>query len=91
MFLALACGQWVKVDNGDGTYGYTVNTAHALPTFSLEQLKGDPLDVYYVDRAYGCRIDSFSLQASDGLVQMSMKIMALGVFQREKIVGSVTS
>lgn len=77
----------------DGSvYRHTLTTANSLPTFSIEQGKGNIDDTtnnrqnYQVDRAFGCQIDTLSISGSDGLISVNAKMKAAGVFEMSDLI-----
>lgn len=66
--------------------------ANALPSLTIEQGKGNLTDTtnnrqnYQIDRAFGCMVDTFTISASDGIIEFNVAIKAHGVFQMAKII-----
>lgn len=71
----------VSAVNASGVYTHTFTQAKKLPSFSMEQLKGDSADTdHEVSRAFGVLMDSFELSGSDGLLEVKVGLKALGIF-----------
>jgi hypothetical protein len=71
--------------------------ANTLPSLTIEQGKGNLSDStnnlqnYQVDRAFGAMVDSFSLKASDGIIEFEAKMIAHGIFQKANLVSDATA
>jgi len=81
--------------SGDATNGYThtfvATTPSAMPdTYTVEIKKGD-----HVVRYFGVRVDEMKLEFSDGQLQITASIKAMGAFQSANLgvtsAGAVTS
>lgn len=71
----------VGVTNSAGVYTHTFSQAKKLPSFSLEQCKGDGSDTdYEVSRAFGVLCDSLEISGSDGLLEAKVGLKAIGIF-----------
>jgi hypothetical protein len=71
----------VSVVNASGVYTHTITQAKKLPSFSLEQCKGDSADVEHeVSRAFGVLMDSLEISGSDGLLEAKFGLKAIGIF-----------
>lgn len=98
--LAAAMGKITTTDIGStagSVFSHLCEVANSIPSLTIEQLKGDGTDTsnnrqnYMVDRAYGVMIDEFSIQGSDGIVSLSAKVIAHGVFQKANLLTDATS
>lgn len=91
-----ALGTLVTTDISSGTdgsvYSHVLTTANTLPTFSVEQGKGNLDDTtvnrqnYQVDRAFGLQVDSLALSGSDGLLSLNVKMKAAGIFEMNDLI-----
>lgn len=89
-WLAAGLGGLATADISSGTdasvFSQTITVANALPYLCVEQTKGDITDTtnnrqnYHVSRAYGVRVDSFTMKGADNLIEFEVKLKALGVF-----------
>lgn len=97
-WLAAGCGGLVTADISSATdasaFSQTITVANALPYLCIEQSKGDITDTtnnrqnYHVSRAYGARVDSFTLKGADNLIELEVKIKALGVFDFARLLNN---
>lgn len=100
-FLAAALGSISSADVGstaDGTvFTHTLTVANTLPTFTLEQGKGNLTDTtnnrqnYQVDRAFGCVVDTFTISASDSIAMMEVGIKTAGIFQMSRLISNASA
>lgn len=75
-----------------GAYKHTFNTANSLPTFSIEEVKGNPEGVdREVCRAFGVMFDSLEMGASDGVASANANVVAHGVFLKADVTVDVTA
>lgn len=78
-------------------YQHTFTLANTLPSFTLEQWKGNLTDAtnnlqnYQVDRGFGVMVDKLSMSASDGIVSLSVDMKAHGIFQRSLLIANATA
>lgn len=89
-WFAAALGGLSSADSSSGTdasvYTHTI-TVGTLPWLSVEQTWGDTSDTgsnrqnYRVSRAFGARVDNFTLRGSDGLLELDVQGKALGIFR----------
>lgn len=85
-FLYAALGSYSKTVLSGTATKHTFWVANDLPTYTIEQLKGNPnWTDYEVIRAYGAMVDSFELSGSDGICEMNVKIKAHGVFVKSDL------
>lgn len=66
---------------GNGAYKHTFGIANKLPSFSIEQAKGDitGTDVS-VQRSFGTLFDSVEMSGADGIIEVKSKVKSLGAF-----------
>ena len=66
---------------GSGAYKHVFTIAKKLPSFSIEQAKGDieGTDVS-LQRSFGTLFDSVELSGSDGLIEVKSKTVSMGAF-----------
>lgn len=71
----------VAVVNAAPLYTHTFSQAKKLPSFSVEQCKGDPTDTEQeVSRSWGVMFDSLELSASDNIIEGKVGVKAYGIF-----------
>ena len=84
----------------DGSvYTHTITTADTLPSFTVEQGKGNLADgtgtnngqTYSVERSFGVLVDSFTLSASDALVNLEVNVKAHGIFQKSDLISDAAA
>lgn len=79
-------------DNGDNTYTHTFDTDDELQSLTIEQGKGDVTGTAYeINRAFGAHVDNLTINASDGMVGMSVDIKSLGIFQRSRLTADASA
>jgi len=78
-------------------YRHTLTLANTLPSFSIEQAKGNLSDAtnnlqnYQVDRAYWAMVDKIALSWSDWIINMEVWMKSHWVFQRSLLVATATA
>lgn len=78
-------------------YEHTLTMTNSLPSFTIEQGKGNLTDAtgnlqnYQVDRAFGCMVDKLKLSAQDGIIAMEVDFKACGVFQRALLINNASA
>ncbi|MEE9117842.1 MAG: phage tail tube protein [Calditrichia bacterium] len=90
-WLSLALGTLVSADVSSATdasvYSHTMTVANSLPTLTVEQGKGNLTDTtnnrqnYSVERSYGVYANKFTISGSDGIIDLSVDVIALGQLQ----------
>lgn len=75
-------------------YQHTITLANSLPSFTLEQWKGNLTDTsnnlqnYQVDRWFWVMVDSITLSWNDELVNLEVNLKAHWVFQRSLLLAN---
>lgn len=78
-------------------FRHVINTANSLPSLTIEQLKGDQTDTsnnrqnYMVDRAFGVFVDELTIQGSDNILNLAVKLKAQGIFQKAALISNAAS
>lgn len=78
----------ISSETDASVYEHTFTVANSLPSFTVQQQKGDISDTsngrqnYEVSRAFGVMVDKFTLSAGDEEVQLEIDAKAHGIFQR---------
>lgn len=99
-FLYGALGSISTMDIGSTAgqvYEHTITLSNTLPSFTIEQGKGNLSDStnnlqnYQVDRAFGVMVDNIKLSAQDGIVGMEVAMKAHGVFQRSLLIANAAA
>lgn len=78
-------------------YQHIFTIANTLPSFTLEQWKGNLTDTwnnyqnYQVDRAYWVMVDKITMAWSDGIISCDVDLKAHWVFQRSLLTADVTA
>lgn len=78
-------------------YRHTFTLANDLPSFTLEQAKGDISDTsnnlqnYEVARSFWTMVDKLILSGSDGFINMKTELKAIGLFKRTLLLADVTA
>lgn len=99
-FLYGALGSISTTDIGSTpgqVYEHTLTLSNSLPSFTIEQAKGNLSDTtenlqkYQVDRAFGTMVDSLKLSGQDGIVNMEVAMKAHGVFQKSNLIANASA
>lgn len=78
-------------------FRHAITVANSLPSLTIEQLKGDQTDTsnnrqnYMVDRAFGVMVDELTIQGSDGILNLAVKLKAQGIFQKAALLSNAAS
>lgn len=84
-------GNYAKT-NLTNAYKHTFNVANTLPTFSIEEVRGNPDgEDREVLRGFGVMFDSVEMGATDGIAFANTNVMAHGVFLKAQITADVTA
>jgi hypothetical protein len=96
-----ALGSLSSSDISSGTdgsvYEHTITVANSLPSWSVEQAKGNISDTtnnrqnYEVARAFGLLVDSLTVSSNDGIVQMEVNCKAHGIFEKADLVADASA
>lgn len=76
---------------------HTITNANTLPSFTVQQQKGDTTDTsnsrqnYEVSRAFGVIVDSYKVSASDEEVKLEVDLKAHGIFLRAKLIADAAA
>lgn len=99
----ISAGMWWMTSSDissaeDGSvHRHTITVANSLPSWTLEQLKGDWTDTsnhrqwYELIRWYGVYVDNFKISASDSIVNMEVWLKALWVFTSAFLLSNATA
>lgn len=98
-FLAPALGGLATTDVSSNTaaYRHDITVANTLPTFSLEQGKGNLTDTsnnyqnFVVHRAYGVMVDSFKISGSDGILNLAVTVKAHGLLMKRNLIADAAA
>lgn len=93
-FLAPALGgiSTTTVSSDTSAYRHDLTVTNTLPTFTLEQGKGNLTDTsgnyqkFIVDRAYGVMVNSFTISGSDGILNLAVNVKAHGILQKRSMI-----
>jgi len=98
-FLAPALGGLATTDVSTNTaaYRHDITVANTLPSFSLEQGKGNLTDSsgnnqkFVVERWFGVLVNSFTISGSDGILNLAVNLKAHGLLMKRSLIADVTS
>lgn len=100
-WLSAALGGLSTSDISSGTdasvYRHTITLADTLPYLTVEQGKGNLTDTssnrqgYVVSRAFGAMVDTFTMRASDNLIELEVGLKAHGIFEKANLIADVAS
>jgi len=98
-FLAPALGGLATTDVSSNTaaYRHDITVANTLPSFSLEQGKGNLTDSsennqkFVVERWFGVLVNSFTISGSDGILNLAVNLKAHGLLMKRSLIADVTS
>lgn len=98
-FLAPALGTiaTTTVSSDTTAYRHDLTVANSLPSFTLEQWKGNLTDTtnnyqnFIVDRAFGVLVDSFTLSGSEGILNLAVNVKAHGILQKRNMIANAAA
>lgn len=100
-WLMCALGTLVSTDISSLTdasvFKHTFTVANQLPSLTVEQGKGNIDDTtsnrqkYTIDRAFGVMVDTLTMAASDGIINVEVALKAHGVFQMAKMIADAAA
>ncbi len=74
-------GKYTVASLGSGAYKHTLKIANKLPSFTIEQAKGDITGTdISIQRSFGTLFDSIEISGSDGMLDVKTKTQSLGAF-----------
>lgn len=82
----------ISSETDASVYRHTINAANDLPSYSIEQGKGNLDDTtnnrqnYEVSRAFGAVVDMLKLSASDGDIMAEVSLKSQGIFQKASLI-----
>lgn len=87
------------VSSGDdlSAWEHTITVANSLPSFTVQQQKGDFSDTsnsrqnYVTSRAFGVLVDSFKISADEEEVMLETAMKAHGVFERAVMIADAAA
>lgn len=73
----------VSTSTTNGVTTHTITVANSLPTFTIEQMRGDSSGAdHEVVRAFGAKINSVTINGADGIINMAVNVIALDALHR---------
>lgn len=100
-WLRAALGGFSSSDVSSGTDAsvikHTITVAKTLPLLTVEQAQGDTADTtnhrqnLQVKRAYGVSVNSFTLSATDSIINLAVNLMAHGLFEIANLLADASS